>query len=298
MDYSSVNTGIEVKVDPRSCCAVCMFVVSCWCSSTFRTKTYSCAITKLTWLAGSYSIHQPITRRRRIWSNGFVWVALLNVVIVDSPACRPGADRPLHFPDRAPLIIVWRFGCTTARCWSVVRTRRWGPASSTGRRSPLSPPPSHPRRRSDSDRASNRYVLGWNRESRSIPGNCDSWPGNAISRELTFLMFGMSALLQGRANSKKETPPVLNWRCQLTLVDLYNGRKSSVFCHVNFNMFCNADVVYYVGMIWARHSSASVVTLYSAGCGNASRLCQQASSHVSRHQSQWRLEPGVQGGAS
>ena len=33
-----------------------------------------------------------------------------------------------------------------------------------------------------------KYVLGRNRESRSRPGNCDSRPRNAISRELTYLV--------------------------------------------------------------------------------------------------------------
>ena len=33
-----------------------------------------------------------------------------------------------------------------------------------------------------------KYVLGRNRESRSRPGNCDFRPGNAISRELTYLV--------------------------------------------------------------------------------------------------------------
>ena len=36
---------------------------------------------------------------------------------------------------------------------------------------------------------------------------------------------------QGPASSKtlhQQNPPVLNWRCQLTQVDLYNGRKMVV----------------------------------------------------------------------
>jgi len=37
--------------------------------------------------------------------------------------------------------------------------------------------------------------------------------------------------LQGHAGSKtlhQQNPPVLNWRCRLTQVDLYNGRKTVV----------------------------------------------------------------------
>jgi len=46
------------------------------------------------------------------------------------------------------------------------------------------PTPFAPHRQSNSDHAGKRWVLGRNRESRSRPGNCDSRPGNAISREL------------------------------------------------------------------------------------------------------------------
>ena len=32
----------------------------------------------------------------------------------------------------------------------------------------------------------------------------------------------------GRKTLRQQNPPVLNWRCRLTQVDLYNGRKTVV----------------------------------------------------------------------
>jgi len=49
--------------------------------------------------------------------------------------------------------------------------------------------------------------------------------------ELTWLVLLVSCHQQGHAGSKtlhRLNPPVLNWRCRLTQVDLYNGRKTVV----------------------------------------------------------------------
>jgi len=73
---------------------------------------------------------------------------------------------------------------------SIVRRRRW--AHHPGPNGELAgdrPPPSRLHWRSNSDHAGKRYVLGRNWESRSRPGNCDSRPGNPISRELTSVDF-------------------------------------------------------------------------------------------------------------
>jgi len=70
------------------------------------------------------------------------------------------------------------------RATSIVRRRRWGPVIGRGRRQVrpvIAPPPSHPRRRSNSDHAGESTYSGRNRESRSRPGN-------SISRELTSLL--------------------------------------------------------------------------------------------------------------
>ena len=84
-----------------------------------------------------------------------------------------------------PTAVLRRFGHTAARYVDrSMGSPHWpGTVSGTGRR----PPPSRPRQWSNSDHAGKRYVLGQNWESRSRPGNCDSRPWNAISRELTSL---------------------------------------------------------------------------------------------------------------
>ena len=108
------------------------------------------------------------------------------------PSCCPPFCMPIH-PRRRPIVqqrplgraaiprltVQWLIG----HCTSLVmlREQHRGPAVN---RSPS--PPSRPCWRSNSD-CGKRYVLGRNRESRLRPGNCDSRPGNVISRELTSL---------------------------------------------------------------------------------------------------------------
>jgi len=176
-----------------------------------------------------------------------------------SPARRPGSDRrlrPRSCSPVAPFGGLRPFGRATARCVNQSSTGGdWVPASTgdgIGGRLVVALPPLCPHRRSNSD-----HVLWRNRESRSRPGNCVSRPGNAISWELSPLMnimfiiflfceflmvFAGSALLshalialgchqQGHAGSKtlhQQNPPVLNWRCQLTQVDLYNDCRMVV----------------------------------------------------------------------
>ena len=50
-------------------------------------------------------------------------------------------------------------------------------------------------------------------------------PGSkAIKRSLLWLDGSQQGLVGGKT-LHKQNPPVLNWRCRLTQVDLYNGRK-------------------------------------------------------------------------
>jgi len=85
--------------------------------------------------------------------------------------------------------------------------------------------------------------------------------------------------LQGHADSKtvhQQNPPVLNWRCQLMQVDLYNGRKTVVVvgvwfrtlqtCH-NFRRWFRLDFV--------RRRIRRVELVYSATTGlTRSTICQ------------------------
>jgi len=109
----------------------------------------------------------------------------------DSPAHRwGGADWPLRFPSRAPPVAPSpsRFAMFQAHHHPLCSIDRWGPGVVREQHwGPAGDPPSHPCRQSDSDHASKRYVLRRNRESRLRPGNCNSRPGNALSRELSLL---------------------------------------------------------------------------------------------------------------
>ena len=91
---------------------------------------------------------------------------------------------------RSPVPSPSRFGCATARYVdhpqaAMGSRHRPGTAPSpVGDRPPLRAPAGDPTPITQVK----VYVLGRNRESRSRPGNCDSCPGNAISRELTSLI--------------------------------------------------------------------------------------------------------------
>jgi len=94
-----------------------------------------------------------------------------------SPVCRLGADRPLHFPGRAPCSPLPRPFCdVSGASLPAMSIDRWGLHIGQERR--LGPagdrPPSHLRRRSNSDHANKRYVFWQNRESGSRPANAIS----------------------------------------------------------------------------------------------------------------------------
>jgi len=108
----------------------------------------------------------------------------------DSPARYQEEDQPLRIPGRAPPVapspILRRFGHATARYvnQSTGSPHRLGTASATCRRSP---PPSHPAGDSTPIMSVKGTYSGEIEKSQSRSGNCDSRPGNAISRELTSL---------------------------------------------------------------------------------------------------------------
>jgi len=106
--------------------------------------------------------HQPIVQRHptRVGNN--------------SPACHPGPISHCTSPITFPLLPPDRFATFWARHCPLCRSIDGVPAStgnSVGASRRSHPPPSHPRPRSDSDHAGERYVHvpGRNREFRSDP---------------------------------------------------------------------------------------------------------------------------------
>jgi len=96
----------------------------------------------------------------------------------------------LRSPITSPGCFVTFQACHRRLCWSSAGGD--GVLASTGNGvgdwPAIAPLPSRPRRQSNSGHVGKRYVLGRNQQRRLRPGNCVSWPRNAISQELISLM--------------------------------------------------------------------------------------------------------------
>ena len=50
----------------------------------------------------------------------------------------------------------------------------------------------------------------------------------------------------GSKSFHERNPPILNWRCRLTQVDLYNGHKTMVGLMLDDMLFCSRMVLSFV----------------------------------------------------